>query len=188
MNLLEPNGGAATQLKEDLLINLRAVSSSTGIPIHWMAWPELMSNRATAENMMEMIAAATRKERLIYEEAFTEMIRRSMDMAIDQGYEKNNIIGDFEVKLPLISVTMVKALSETWLPLQQNDVISMATLRNKVAGIDPMYEDKQIKIEKQENADSEPLNNNTTIQNRLKELQNGEDTDNENSKRQTGVS
>lgn len=149
--LVEPSGRAADMLEKDLLLNLRTISATLGIPIHWLAWPDLMSNRATAENMLEMIAAGTRKERLLYEEAFKEIIQKSMIMAIDAGFETNDILDDFEVKLPLISITMVKQLSETWLPLQQNDVIGMGELRNRIPGIDPLAQEKMIEDEKEKN-------------------------------------
>jgi hypothetical protein len=174
----EPSGGAAKQLVDTILSNLRAVSASTGIPIHWLAWPDLMSNRATAENMAEMIQAATRKERLIYQETFTEIIEMSMDMAIDAGFENNNIKGDFEINIPFISMAMIKALGEIFLSLEAAGVISMATMRNKTPGIDPLYEKDQIQKEKEENIENNPLLNNDTVNNMLGGA--GENPENEN--------
>jgi hypothetical protein len=161
MRLLEPSGGAALQSKEDILISLKTISSTTAIPIHWLAWPELMSNRATAENLLEVVKAGTVKERLIWQEALTEMISKSMTMAVEAGYEKNNIFGEFKVTLPFLSFATLKAIQETWIPLWQQKIISLADLRNRVPGIDPLETDKQLKIEQKQSAQDSPINNET---------------------------
>jgi len=169
-SLVEPSGRAAEMAKMDILMALKAVSTTTGIPIHWLAWPELMSNRATAENMMEAIAAATKKDRLIWEEAFYEIILKSMVLAVDEGFEDSNIIADFQVKLPLISTAMVKALSDTWAPLQQMDVISMESLRNKIPGINPSEEKAFIDSEEKEKVEKFTQQQDTVIDDKLREV------------------
>ena len=151
---VEPSGSSVGVIEKDLLLSLKAISSTTGIPLHWLAWPELMSNRATAENMFEAISAATRKERLLYAEGFHNLIDQSMRMAVDSGFEDVSIIGDFDVYLPVISVTLIKQLSETWLPLQQNDVISLDSLRGRIPGIDPLKEKKAVEQQKKENLEN----------------------------------
>jgi hypothetical protein len=161
MGLLEPSGGAAGQSKEDILISLKTISSTTGIPIHWMAWPELMSNRATAENLLEVIKAATIKERLLWQEALTEMISKSMILAVDSNIENNSIFGEFNVTLPFLSFATLKAIQETWIPLEQLGYISVADVRNRVPGIDPLETEKQIKIEKTQAGEESPENNKT---------------------------
>jgi hypothetical protein len=150
-SIIGPPQGASESLTKEFLLAMKIISSDTGIPIHWLAWPELMSNRATAENMLEVINSATIKERLIWNEKFKEIIMKSMDLAIAAGLEDSNIKGDFIVKLDSVSLATIKALGETWMPLQMNDVISMGTLRSKVPGIDPGEEKKMIEKEKEEN-------------------------------------
>lgn len=174
-SFVEPGGGAANVIIKDMLSALKAVSTSTGIPIHWMAWPELMSNRATAENLMELMNNATRAERIIWEEAYTEMIIKSMKMAIDEGFETNDILGEFEVKLPVGNITFIKSLIEVWAPLQQLDVISMATLRSIIPSIEAGKEKKAIEEEKEGAVDT-----NQAIQERLKEIDDTDDTDTNN--------
>ena len=150
-SIVGPPMGASEALTKEFLLALKIISAATGIPIHWLAWPELMSNRATAENMLEVINAATVMSRLIWNEKFKEMIIKSMDLAIADGLEDSSIKGDFIVKLDSVSLATIKALSETWMPLQIGEVISMATLRSKVPGIDPGEEKKMIEKEKEEN-------------------------------------
>jgi len=161
MGLLEPTGSAGASVEKDALLALKCISTTTGVPIYFMAWPELMSNRSTAETMFESINAATKKDRLIWEESFRELIEKCMEFSIDAGYKGNEIRGDFEVKLPLISIEQLKQLIEVWKPLQQDGDISLFTFRNMLPGIDPAREKQLVKEEREEAAKESPEANHT---------------------------
>lgn len=165
-SLVEPTGAAAESALKDILANLKVVSTSTGIPVHFLAWPELMSNRATADTLIELVKAATQKERLIWEEAFHEIIEKSMQIAIDKGIATNEILnGDFIVKLPLVSIALLKQLIEIWEPLRQGGLISDFTMLNMLPGINPSDEIEKLKKENEEKAENSMLNNNAVIKN-----------------------
>ena len=162
MRLLEPSGAAGEALIKDLLVNLRFVASMTGVPIHWLAWPELMSNRATAENMLEVVSATTKKERLIWEESLLILFDRVCIMAVDAGIAMNEILeGTVDVKLPLISLAALQQLMDVWTPIWQADLISTFTMRNMLPGIDPAREDELIEEERKEKAKNSPFVNTT---------------------------
>ncbi len=174
-SMVGPPTGALEAIKGEMLLNLKMIASVVGIPVHWMSWPELMSNRATAENLLEVVSAATKKARLVWEEAIYKLIRRSMDMAVAAGFEKPSIVSDdFTIKLPLISLANLKQLIETWFPLYQDGVISMATLRNNVPGIDPEEERRKLQEEAEERAKNAPLPNRT-----FREMMDNQDGDQE---------
>lgn len=143
----EPSGGAADLLSEDQKAAFRAISMTTGIPFHMLAYPELLSNRATAEVMMEAVEAATKKERIICQEAIRELIDKSMDLAIDSGFESNSIKGDYQVHISNTTATQLKALGELYIMLEAAGVISMGTVRNRIPFIDPIKEKKAIEEE-----------------------------------------
>lgn len=161
-SIVEPSGAASKAIIEDILINLKAISSTTGIPIHWLAWPELMSNRATADSLIEVISASTKMERLIWEEAFTLIIEKAMDMAIDEYGADQNIKGPFTVTLPIVSTALLEQATKVWQPLWADKLVSKNTVQNKLPGIDPMKENVQIKKEEKEDGADSPLNNKTT--------------------------
>jgi len=152
-SLTGPPLGASDALSTEFVLCLKIISAMTGIPIHWMAYPELMSNRATAENLLEVVHGATVKDRLIWEEGLKDIILKAMDLAIAEGWEDNSIKKDFVLKFDMVSLATLKALSETWLPLQMANVISMSTLRSKVPGIDSNEEKQLIEKEKKENVE-----------------------------------
>lgn len=172
-SLVEPSGSAAMAIEKDLLLSLRFICAMTGTPIHWLAWPDLMSNRATADSMIEVINSATIRARLVWEEAFKEIITKARIMAVDKLAEDNKILdGDFVVKLPLVSVAMLKQIQETYLPLADAGYISRKTVQSKMPGINPSEEDKQIEVEREEAAKRSPMNN-ETVDNALGDMQNG---------------
>lgn len=173
LSLLEPSGSASEAIIKDMLIGLKTISMTTGIPIHWLSWPELMSNRATAENLIQVIVSATKKERLLFEEGFKEMFLKAIDIAIDSGIAKNDIKVDPEdlnVTLPIISLELLKQVSEIWIPLWQSGIISKDTLMNKLPSINAYAEKKALEKEQGSSIDQKGI---------LNELQN-EDYDDSN--------
>lgn len=154
-DLLTPGPGAQAVIKEDMLTALRIISMNTGIPIFLLAWPDLMSNRAVAETMLEQINAATKEERLIWEDAIREVIEKAMVMAIDAGFEREDIIGEFYIKIPFATLFMLEMITKVWQPLYDGKVISMETFRNKIPGINPGDERKLVEEEEEESGPEE---------------------------------
>lgn len=134
---------------KDMLTSLKFIASMTGIPIHWLSWPELMSNRATAENMAKMIEIATRAERLIWEESLEELIFKSMIMAVDDLGYPNDIIGDFSVDLPTLEVDHILEILAKFSQFV-GEFISRETFMNMIPGIDPIKEMKRLEKENEE--------------------------------------
>lgn len=152
---LEPSGKAQEVLDREILLLARFVSINTGIPVHWLAWPDLMSNRATAETMLETINSATIQDRMIYEEGLTQLVRKAMKMSVNIGIE--GAVYDpygFELKLDLISYAMLKQISETWIPLAEGGYISHQTAMSQIPGVDPAKEKKLIDKENKEDVPS----------------------------------
>jgi hypothetical protein len=157
-SLVEPSGGASQALKEDMLCGLRFISTTTCIPMHWLAWPELNSNRATAEELHDLILAGTKKERLLWEEGLKALIMKAMTLSVDAGFEKNEIITDeFDVHLPQLSSDMLQRISDTWIPLWQDKLVSKKTIQNMIPGINPAHENDLIQKETEEAIKNNPI-------------------------------
>lgn len=154
-----PPTGAKDILIADMLTALKTIATITVIPIHWLSWPELLNSRATAENLLEMLRAGVLQEQLVWQEAFEELIYKAMEYAIDEGIEKNEIIGDYKVKLPVISMAALKQIVDIWIPLFDAKMVSRFTVQNLIPGIEPNGENKKIKKEAEEAGDESMLNN-----------------------------
>ena len=71
-------GDGYTTLKEETQALAKTISGTTGIPVHFLGYPELLSNRDTAENLIELIVLSTNKERNTWMGAYEELFQKSM--------------------------------------------------------------------------------------------------------------
>lgn len=150
--------GASQAINDERIMDIKDIATTMGIPIMLMNYPELMSNRATAETMMEMINQSTKKERLIYQDDIKELIQKAMKFAQDELVEGAVYEPDmFEVNLPLITMDNLKALVETWCVLFDKKMVSKKTVQGKIPGINPLDEEQQIQEETKENIINNPI-------------------------------
>jgi hypothetical protein len=148
-----PPNSWETLLKE-ISITVKIISRRTGLPVHWLGWTDLMSNRATAEDLAELILTGTKTERLIWTEKLKEIILKIMQLSVDNGFDDAVYTEDFTVDLPYISLAYLDKIASVWMPLQMNGVISMDQLRNKLPGINPEDTEKEVEEEKQKNIEN----------------------------------
>ena len=71
-------GDGYTTLKEETQALIKTISGTTGIPVHFLGYPELLSNRDTAENLIELIVLSTDKERNTWMGAYEELFQKAM--------------------------------------------------------------------------------------------------------------
>lgn len=140
--------------KAETLAVGKIISATTGVPIHWIGWVDIMSNRATAEELYEVINNATTMDRLIWSEAIRDVIIMAQEMSIDNGIgELKTVDKKFEVKIPLINfskmLNYVKALSIAF----NDEVISKKDYQNALPGIDPYQTQQNIEKEQQESVE-----------------------------------
>lgn len=157
-----PGQGAHQNLNTELVATIKTISSVTGIPVHWLGYVDLMSNRSTADSLYELIKNGTINERTEWEKAFYDMIVKAQNMYIDLGgLGLPRLDFDFQVHLPLIDFSnfleRVRALS-----LALGDrAISMDDYRGALPGIDPLKTERAIAIEDKE--DEQRLLTTTTV-------------------------
>lgn len=150
--------GASDCIEKERVMDMKDIATTIGVPIMLMNYPELMSNRSTAETMMEMVNNSTKKERLLIEDGIKELIQKAMKLAIDSGVEGAIYEPDmFDVNLPLITLDNLKSLIDVWAMLMDKGLVSKKTVQGKIPGINPSDEEKQIQAEKKENIKNNPI-------------------------------
>ena len=155
-------------LIEEILAKAKAISGNTSVPVHFMGHPDLMSNRAVADNMMELIWAGTVKEREVWESAYTELIRKAIDLE-NIRTETTPLDGNkIEVQIPEISSAEWDMISTTWLPLFLNGAITLELLLSKIPDLDIEAERKR-KEEEDKKAAEEFEKRKGEIKNNLEE-------------------
>jgi len=71
-------GDGFTTLKAETEGYVKTISGTTGIPVHFLGYPELLSNRDTAENLIELIVLSTLKERNTWKGAYEELFQKAI--------------------------------------------------------------------------------------------------------------
>jgi hypothetical protein len=150
---LSPPSGAMESLKGEMSINLKIVSSVIGVPVHWLGWTDLMSNRSTADSLAELISFTTKKDRLKWVEILKEIVQKAMAMTPQFGVTDPD---GFIIDLPVMTTEKLKEIIEVWFPLNQAGKIDDYTLLNKIPDIDQVEVMENLKKQKEEQAAEVP--------------------------------
>ncbi len=111
------------------------ISGTTGVPVHFLGLPDLMSNRATADNLMELVAASTRKERMIWIGIYQELITKAIELRNKMIALTPLAADTFKVEILYITAEAWQRIIDVWLPLYQSDAISLETILAQVPGV-----------------------------------------------------
>lgn len=137
---VEPSGNAVQALTKEIETLAKIISAATGIPVHFLGYVDLMSNRSTAVELMELVNATTNHEREIWKGKMTEICERVLELAgIDE---------EVSVNIPVITLAQVELISNVYGNLYNLGAISLRTLRSMIPGIDPEEEAELIANEK----------------------------------------
>lgn len=128
-------------LENEIITLSKMISGTTGIPVHFLGLPELMSNRAVAENLMELIHAATMKERETWKGAYEEIIAKAMRLFNEKenkGMSKAKQLDPAKigVEIPMITKEHWDHLEKIYLPAVIAGKISDEAFQEKIPGFD----------------------------------------------------
>ena len=128
-------------LENEIKTLAKMISGTTGIPVHFLGLAELMSNRATAENLMEMINAATSKERETWIGTYEEVIRKAMKLhneAVNKGMSKAKQLDSDKIKvdIPMITKEHYDRLEKIFLPTYLAGKLSDEAFLGMIPGFD----------------------------------------------------
>ena len=148
---MEPNGSGLESIIKEILMHFRFISQGTGIPVYFMA-PDLMSNRSTAQELLEMVNAATMSERENWKDFITDLCSQAMKIWTKQTGEILDY-EDVDVSIPQVTLNQVQQLVDVYLPLMEAGVVSKQFVRERVPDSDPELEEER--IEKESEMDTE---------------------------------
>jgi hypothetical protein len=134
-SMVEISGPGLNSLKEEIITLAKFISGATGVPVHFLGLPDLMSNRAVSTDLFEFINASTNKERHIWEGFYEELFDKVLTMAnvsFKRGYETG------KVKANILSITeaQVNQLVNVWLPLYVAGVVDLDYILSKIPDAD----------------------------------------------------
>lgn len=145
--LVGPSSEGVNSLSDEITCLAKLISGATGVPVHFLGLPDLMSNRATADNLMEMLWASTSRERKIWIGTWEEVFQKALALAnehLQGGFNPNAITA----AIPEMSASKMKELAEVWLPIRQAGEISRETFLAHIPELDVEEETKRLDAEK----------------------------------------
>ena len=138
---MPPEG--VNSVKDEITARAQVISGTSGIPVHFLGYPELMSNRSTADSLFESVHASTSKERRIWIGGYEELFRKAIAMAnetMQAGLDPDLIAAD----IPEASSAKLKELTEIWFPIRAAGEISRETFLGKIPDLDVQAETKRL--------------------------------------------
>ncbi|GAG19563.1 unnamed protein product, partial [marine sediment metagenome] len=139
---LDSRGWEAIRAEVEMLA--KAISGTSNVPVHFLGMPDLLSNRATADNLMELVTAGSSHARNTWIEFYSEMFEKVLEAANEKfkrGFEYTDGVG---CDIPEISEGKLRQLASIWLPLYQAGVVSLETLLGMIPNVDPEIEKKRL--------------------------------------------
>lgn len=151
LSFLELDIKGVESIEKEIITDIKMISGTTGIPVHFLGFVELMSNRATAENLMEMINASTTKERQTWIGAYEEIIKKAMIMFNsatnpEMSKEKQLDPDKIKVDIPTITKEHYERLEKIFLPACVAGKLSDEAFLAMIPGFDVKAELERKKV------------------------------------------
>jgi len=163
-------------LENEILTLAKMISGTTGIPVHFLGLPDLLSNRAVASNLGQLIFGSTSKERQIWRGAYEECLVKAMNMYNQKMLAQKSTKLDptkLTVDIPFPSEESWLHFEKVWLPLWMAGKISDELALSQLPGIDPKDElDRQAAAE--EGEFKKAMAENEELRMKLAEIEAGE--------------
>jgi len=137
-------------LEKEIITNAKMISGAVGVPVHFLGFPDLMSNRSTSTDLFEFIMASTAKERSVWAGFYEEMFDKAIKKA-NVDFKFNLEPGKVKVEILQVSDAKIQELASVWLPLYTGNVIDLDYMLSKIPDIDPKkvktaLNEKQLKM------------------------------------------
>ena len=154
-----PDMAGAESIEKEILRLVTFISGTTGVPIHWLGLTELLKQRATADDLREMINTGTTKERATWEGVYQELITKAM-LKVNAENQSGEGVGKLDpwkirVIIPTISREQWTHVKDVLMPLALANKISDETLISQIPGID--VQDELARLEEKSKSDFERI-------------------------------
>lgn len=134
--LVGADAAGAESLVKEMTNIVKVISGVTGIPVHFLGLPDLMSNRSTSTDMFEMIIASTNRERKTWVGTYEELFQAALQMSNEQ-FGTTFTLGVVSCDIPQITAEKLKALADVWLPLYTAGVVDLDYMLSMIPDADP---------------------------------------------------
>ena len=148
-SLVSGRAGDWVSIKEEITRDVQMISAHTGVPPQFLGFPELMSNRATAENTMEPVSVVSMSEQKTWKDGYDQMFNKAI-----QIYNQNLPTGGkmlreeiIEAEFAFVTTEQMRIITSLYYPLWKDKGLSLDTLLSMLPGIDAEQEIAKIEQE-----------------------------------------
>lgn len=147
MSLVSPSTASPTFLDKGIEVHLKVVAGATGIGIHFLGFPNVLSNRATAESLGEPIEIAARTDMLQWMSFFEGLFNKAIMLANEHRDQKLRT-GLVKPKMQPITDRQWTIIEKVFMPATKDGLISRRRFAEQVPGIDPEQNEEELSEEK----------------------------------------
>jgi len=147
--LIGSKGEGYASTKDEMETHVKAISGITGVPPHLLGYPDLLSNRSTADTLMESLVINTNEEKGVWVGVYDQLFKKVLAKAnatFNLGFNPDCI----SAHIPFISAEKLRELKDVWLPLKEAEVIDLTTFLSHVPEIDREEVERRVKEEMDE--------------------------------------
>ena len=134
-SLVSPSGTG--DISTSITTCIKIVCATTGISPHFLGFPDLLSNRSTADAMGEPTEIVSRSEMTVWEafyESLFDKVIRMRNMNIGNGIELRE--GIIKPRLLPLSDRQWQRLKDVWLEMLKEGAVSLETFLSQVPNVD----------------------------------------------------
>lgn len=137
----QPRTDGVQNLIDEITILAKMISGATGCPMQALGFPDMMSVRNSATpQLMEILYAATLKERMIWTGVYQEVIQKAIAIFNDKtgaGQKTTKLDpARIRVEIPFTSQQTWDRIEKVWMPLSVAGKVSDETLYAQIPGLD----------------------------------------------------
>jgi len=128
------NDSGGDSLMKEIEAQAKIISGSVGVPVHFLGLPDLLSNRSTAENLMESMFQVTTRERTIWKGCYEEIFEKVLSLAnktFQSGFNEKAI----GVEIQELTWARINQLIGFWLPAYQSGGLTKKLWASKIPGV-----------------------------------------------------
>lgn len=170
---VSPESAGIEILIKEIAVLTKVISGSTQVPVQILGFTDELSNRSTAESLVDSLNASVQTERGIMISGWNEVLKKSAKL--QSGKDGMTTIDEDKLSFTMNQITREQweILEKIFIELKKEDFISLRTLLERVPNLDVEQEIERLKSESDEalrltkemsdSEDKTPIDNNEII-------------------------
>ena len=155
LKIQSPPMGGVDSLKEEIIVKIKIISGTTGIPVHFLGLLDLLKNRATGDNTRELINAGTDRERQIWIGTYNELNEKCIEAFNDETQTRTLEPSKVKATIAMITQEQWDHIADVFLPMFLAGALSIEYILSQVPGVNVEDEMKRLDQKEEDKAEAD---------------------------------